>query len=96
LSTRSQAFVVIATGPARWESTRLPIKSEPGQRWEAAFGGPYATGLVTETAGSDESALSLPRTNLWTFSYKTRTLREYAVDQSPGGALERDGTDSNS
>ncbi|OQZ88482.1 hypothetical protein BST11_22680 [Mycobacterium alsense] len=80
LCTRSQAFVVMATGPARWESKALGIASPPDLRWEAVFGGPYAVGGPTEAARSASTATSTyPRRNLWTFDYGARQLNGYAV-----------------
>jgi hypothetical protein len=78
----SQAFVVVATGPARWVSTELPIFSPPEQRVEAAFGGPYATGDNTEKRSSAPDEDGDTRTNLWTFSYPTRTVTGDAVYNS--------------
>ncbi len=80
LCTRSQAFVVMATGPARWESRAMGITSPPDLRWEAVFGGPYAIGPATQEARSTSTALSTyPRSNLWTFEYGARQLNAYAV-----------------
>lgn len=78
LSSLSQAFVVIATGPARWESTRLPKEPAPELRSEAVFTGPYAIEPTAVTASSSSYLLG-SRTNLWTFSYKTRALADYVV-----------------
>ena len=72
LCTESQAFVVIATGPAQWESKTLKIKGDPDQRSEAVFGGPYATWPAVAEASSNPGNPN--RTDLWVFSYPTRTL----------------------
>lgn len=80
LCHRSQAFVVVATGPARWESARMAITSPPEERSEAVFAGPYATSPDPTTASSTPDECG--RTNLWTFRYPTRELAEYAVHNS--------------
>jgi hypothetical protein len=80
LCTRSQAFVVMATGPARWESKALGITSPPDLRWEAGFGGPYAAGGATQEASSISTAASTyARKNLWTFEYGARQLNAHTV-----------------
>jgi hypothetical protein len=80
LCHRSQAFVVVATGPARWESARMEITSPPEERSEAVFAGPYATSPDPTAASS--AADGCGRINLWTFRYPTRELVEYAVHNS--------------
>lgn len=82
LCHRSQAFVVVATGPARWESAKLAITSPPEERSEAVFAGPYATSPDPMAASSTPDKGGRGRTNLWTFRYPTRELTEYAVHNS--------------
>lgn len=81
LSYRAQAFVVVATGPARWESDVMGISAPPEQRSEAAFAGPYAT-FPDPRAASSSAGQGGSRTNLWMYEYPTRVLTESAVHNS--------------
>jgi len=81
LCTTSQAFVVIATGPARFEHSN-GITSRPELRSEAVFGGPYGSGDVTRKASSAPGAAPAERVNLWMFNYTQRRLTSHAVHNS--------------
>jgi hypothetical protein len=82
LCHRSQAFVVISTGPARWESSKISVTGSPEQRSEAVFAGPYATGQVAQAATSVSDGVEAGRTDLWTFSYPTREVAAHQICNS--------------
>lgn len=74
LCHRSQAFVVIATGPAHWVSTAMGIDSPDELRSEAVFAGPYAATDGAQIAMSKSGTRVGDRPNLWTFNYTERIL----------------------
>lgn len=82
LCHRSQAFVVIATGPARWASTAMGIDSPDALRSEAVFAGPYAATDGGQVALSESAARVVDRPNLWTFNYTERVLTSDRVHNS--------------
>ncbi len=82
LCHRSQAFVVIATGPARWMSTAMGIDAPAALRSEAVFAGPYAATDGGQVAMSESEASVVDRPNLWTFNYTERVLSSYDVHNS--------------
>lgn len=77
LCHRSQAFVIIATGPARWVSATMGIDAPDQLRSEAVFAGPYAATDGAQIAMSESDARVMDRPNLWTFSYTKRVLSSY-------------------
>lgn len=82
LCHRSQAFVVIATGPARWVSTAMGIDASVKLRSEAVFAGPYAATDGGQVALSESEAGVVDRPNLWTFNYTERVLTSDRVHNS--------------
>lgn len=78
LCRRSQAFVVIANGPARWPDTVSPIdapQASAGHRAEAVFAGPYADlpdRFWAAPAGNTNDGEYEP--GLWTFSFDERVV----------------------
>jgi hypothetical protein len=74
LCHRSQAFVVIATGPARWVSATMGIDAPDELRSEAVFAGPYAATDGAQVTMSESDAHVVDRPNLWKFNYTKRVL----------------------
>ncbi|MDI6630681.1 hypothetical protein QYF68_04625 [Mycolicibacterium austroafricanum] len=82
LCHRSQAFVVIATGPARWASTAMGIDAPAALRSEAVFAGPYAATDGGQAAMSESESSVVDRHNLWTFNFTERVLTSHYVHNS--------------
>ncbi|MFE0748327.1 hypothetical protein [Gordonia sp. NPDC058843] len=78
LCRRSQAFVVIANGPAHWADDQSPVDASQAtavSRAEAVFAGPYAEQPDRYWAVSENNSTPGREPGLWTFSFDERLVR---------------------
>lgn len=77
LSQQSQAFVVMAVGPALWVDTEnddLPSRYVP-HRAEATFAGPYADGSPTRCLPDHHLCPGVDEVGSWHFDFSTRSAQ---------------------